>query len=331
MPPQAEIIQHSDLLNQIVIDRDTLEELGRVEVLWMYPPNHQVLGFICRSGWLGSKKFAFKLDQIHALGANGILTNSPPEPTDTKRVSQLESLLHHEVWSDGGDRIGKITDLLFNYRTGEITHYLFVSNGWTGITGELYQLPAPQVLSAGQRRVLVSEAATTQFELYREGLRQKITEVSEFLKEEAAQEWRSLARRAEGLTGETKERLTDLTEQAKEQAQKLSEVAKAKAETLNEKLDSPQSWVDQLKDKGQTVAQQFRRKTHRLSRQVEEGIETIVVQAEEIFDPTPEVPSPPAASESGSPGGKPDSKPKVQPDQAPPNSAEADDDDEPWI
>lgn len=329
MPPQPEIVQQSELLNQLVIDRDTLEELGRVEVLWMYPPSHQVLGFICRSGWLGSKKFAFKLDQIQALGANGILTNSPPEPTDTKRVSQLESLLQHEVWSDGGNRLGKITDLLFHYRTGEITHYLFVSNGWTGITGELYQLPAQQILSAGERRVLVSEVAASQFEVYREGLRQKIVEVSEFLKDEATQEWRSLTKRAEGLTGETKERLTELTEQAKERAQKLSEVAKAKAETLNEKLEPPQSWVEQLKDKGQTVAQQFRRKTHRLSRQVEEGIETIVVQAEEIFDPTPEGPPSTSASASAKSGTKPDAQPAPAASSAP--VSEEEDDDEPWI
>ncbi|NJR65874.1 MAG: hypothetical protein HC772_12035 [Leptolyngbyaceae cyanobacterium CRU_2_3] len=68
MTAQTEIVRQSDLINQLVLDRQTLEELGRVELLWMYPPAHRVLGFICKSGFLGNKKFAFKLDQITAVG-----------------------------------------------------------------------------------------------------------------------------------------------------------------------------------------------------------------------------------------------------------------------
>lgn len=54
IPP--EVLKQSDLLNQLVLDRNTMEELGHVDVLWMHPPVHRVLGFICKSGFLGTKK-----------------------------------------------------------------------------------------------------------------------------------------------------------------------------------------------------------------------------------------------------------------------------------
>jgi uncharacterized protein YrrD len=265
-----------------------MEEMGRVEVLWMYPQAHRVLGFIGKSGFLGTKKLAFKLIQIDALGSNGIMTHSPPEATDAERVGLLESLLHHEVWSDQGNRIGKITDYLFNLRTGSITHYLLVSSGWAGITGEIYQLAPEQILSFGKKRVLVNEAIVPNLALYREGLRQKLTEVSEFFKEEATQEWRSISRQAEIVTEETKERLQDLTDQTRERAQRLSQTAREQAKMLNEQLqEDSQSWAKRLQAKGQTMARQLKTKTRRLSQQVEDGIETILVQAEELFDSSP--------------------------------------------
>lgn len=328
-------VRQSELLNQLVLDRDTMEELGRVELLWMYPQAHRVLGFICKSGLLGGKKSAFKLAQVVALGANGVLTHSQPEATDADRVNRLESLLQHEVWSDQGNRVGKITDCLFDLQTGNITHYLFVSSGWTGILGEVYQLAPEQIVSVGKTRVLVAEAASSHFALYRPGLRQKLTEVGEYLKTEASQEWRSLNQRAEALTEETKERLQDLTAQTRERASRLSQETREQVKGLNDQLqEGGQSWIDRLKDKSQTVAKRLKQQTHHLSRQVEEGIETIVVQAEEIFDAGPSPAQAPARSEQPA-AGESAAPQKNEPQKNEPQKNESQknelDDDEPWI
>lgn len=337
MTTQPEVIRQSDLLNQMVLNRDTMEELGRIEVLWMYPQAHRVLGFICKSGFLGTKKFAFQLAQLEAIGSNGILTHSAPEPTTADKVSQLESLLQHEIWTDKGDRIGKITDCLFHLPTGTITQYLFVSNGLTGILGDVYQLPPGQILSFGQKRVLVSEASGSRFALYREGIPQKITEVSEFIKEEATQEWRSLTRKAEAVTEKTKERLQDLTSQTKERTQQISEEAKEQVKNLNDQLQGETtSWVERLRGKGQTVAKQLKQQTRKLSRQVEEGIETIVVQAEEIFDPEPEEPEFDADFDFETDSETEPTKRRADTKTSPPsqkvtNPDLEEDDDEPWI
>jgi len=245
-----ELIRQSDLINQLVLDRATLEELGRVELLWMYPQSHRVLGFICKSGFLGSQKSAFQLRQIGSLGASGLLTQNQPEKTTAERVRRLESLLDHEIWSEDGNRIGKITDCLFQLQTGEITQYLFVSSGWTGVLGELYQLSPSQILSFGKQRVLV--LATAEFELYQSGLSQKLSQ--------------KLSQQAEATTEQAKEQF--------QQLQQLTEQAKVKAQQLSQ----------QLTQKAQVLKTQVSETTQTILEQVESGFETLSTQVEEAFE-----------------------------------------------
>jgi uncharacterized protein YrrD/gas vesicle protein len=279
MTTQSEAIRQSDLLNQLVLNRNTLEELGRIEVLWMYPQAHRVLGFICKAGFLSGKKLAFKLSQVDALGDNGILTHSQPEETDAEHVRQLESLVQSEVWSDSGRKIGKITDYLFDLKTGAIAHYLLTSDGLVSIASDIYQLAPSQILSLGHKRILISEAIVGTLPVYREGIPHKLTKTGEHLKQDATQELRSLTEQAKG-------RFQLLTGRARERAQALSQQAKEKLQTLNEQVkEQTQTWLEETKERSEVLAEQVVDRTQNLSKQVEEGIQTLTVQAEEIFDP----------------------------------------------
>lgn len=243
MATQPEVVRQSDLLNQLVLDRSSMAELGHIDVLWMHPPVHRVLGFICKSGFLGTKKTAFNLSQIKTLGANSILVNAKPVETDAEKVRQLESLINCEVWSDAGNKTGRIVDYLFNFKTGEIIHYLFVSNGWGGIAGSVYLLPPSKILSFGNKRVLVSEAATQNLAVYSEGIKRKLSKARNIFKEDyilATQELRSLAEQAkdgvQSLNEQLKEGTQNLAKQVRERTQIISEQVKENTQTLTEQV-----------------------------------------------------------------------------------------------
>jgi uncharacterized protein YrrD len=282
MTTRPAVVQQSELIHQLVLDRNTMEELGRVEVLWMYPQQHQVLGIVCKTGFLGAQKLAFRLAQLEAIGANGILTAATPEATDASKVKQLQSLLHHEIWSDTGSKIGNITDYLFNTQTGTITQYLFVSNGWSGVIGEVYQLSPAQILSLGRKRVLVTEAVAQTLQTYQPGIQQKLT------------------KRAEAVTEQAKGQLQILTEQARERTRSLSQQAKNRVQSLNHQLkENTQTLAERTRERSQNLADQVREQTQILGEQVEEGIQTLTVHAREILDPVVE-PSPSEVSPEGS-------------------------------
>ncbi len=85
MSTQPEVILHSALLHQLVLDRATMEEVGRIEAVWMYVPAHRVLGFICKAGFLGRQKFAFNLSQLHAIGGTVFSSRETPKSRMGKR------------------------------------------------------------------------------------------------------------------------------------------------------------------------------------------------------------------------------------------------------
>ncbi len=278
MTPPSEVIRQSDLLNELVLNRDTLEEIGRVEVLWMYPQAHRVLGFICKSGLLGNQKYAFQLSQIDALGDSGVITHAQPQKTEAEKVRQLESLIGLEIWSDEGNRLGKIIDCLFHLQTGEITHYLFVSSGWASLVGEIYQLPPSQIQSFGKRRVLVSESSASRFDLYRAGISQKLSQARDAFKEEAVQEWATISKRAESTTEQAKTRAQQLSQQFKQQFKQTTQV-------WNDQVkEKTQTWLEQAKEKSQILAERVRESTQALSEQIEEQLESLSVPDDRFPD-----------------------------------------------
>lgn len=169
-----EFVRQSQLLDQLVLDRATMDECGRIEVMWCYPKVHRVLGFICKSGRFDRTKLAFNLDQIDKVGENGVLVNSDPVETDRDRVQQLETLIGCEVWSDEGTKVGRISDYVFQLASGNIRYYLLSSNGLQGLTGKLYALYPSQILGYGRGRVMVSAGIVPGLELIQVGLDQKL-------------------------------------------------------------------------------------------------------------------------------------------------------------
>ncbi len=285
MAAQHNPIKQSDLLNRLVLDRNTMEELGHVDVLWMYPEAHRVLGFVCKLGLLGGKKVAFNLAQVQTLGTDSILVNSSPVETDAGRVQQLESLIHCEVWSDAGNKIGRISDCLFQLKTGEIREYLLVSNGWTGVVGSIYRLPPKKIMSFGRKRVLVAEAAVKTLAVYRGGLHQTVADAGNFLKEnytEMAQEVRTMTEQAQTATGQIKQQWLKLAGRAKKQAQVFATQVKEQAQTLNEQLrEDTQSFSEQARKQGQDLAAQVKERAQAIGEQVQDSTQPWVEQVRE--------------------------------------------------
>jgi uncharacterized protein YrrD len=218
----AESIRYSDLLNQIVLQRSTMAELGRVEVLWEYPQAHRVFGFICKSGPFDRTKTAFNLDQLDQIGDNGIFVSSDPVETDADRVKQIESLIGSEVWTDMGNRLGRINDHLFDLKTGAIKLYLFSPGGLKRLAGPVYALYPTQVLGWGNRRVVVSAGIANQLEVYEPGVQDRISRFAEVFNAESTQVGQGLLERAKAKAKRAGSKAQILAEQARDRAQELS-------------------------------------------------------------------------------------------------------------
>ncbi|HEY9806055.1 MAG TPA: PRC-barrel domain-containing protein, partial [Candidatus Obscuribacterales bacterium] len=266
--PQA-IARQGELLNRLVLDRDTAEELGRVDQIWMVPELHRVMGIICTSGFLKGKKQMFTLVQIEAFGTDSIVVNASHTSVNPEDIKPIDSLIGREVWTDAGNKIGKLTDYLFDPATGEITQYLFVSRGWSSLTDGSYLLQPSMILGLGSKRVMISNNAAQEISIYTEGIKHKVAKVSNFLQsdyEQTKQDVKTWLGGIQSITSQAKEQLQTLSVQAKEQAQVVGEQLKDKTQILAEQAqEKGQILKETLKDQAQTLSEQAKQTSQELS------------------------------------------------------------------
>lgn len=305
MADAAKIMRHSQLLNRLVIDRDTTKELGRIDVVWMHPPAHRVMGFICKPGFMTKQRYAFNLKQLYRIGPESILVSSGAAETNVKEVALLETLIGLELWTDAGERLGRIIDCLFDRQTGNITHYLFKSGGWRGFTSGVYQLPPRAVMSFGRKKVLVTAKVSANLKVFQEGLEDRLVQVSDRIKSGYTQELDSLTSRAQKLTQQAEERLQKLAEQANEQVEAFGQ------------SEEEEDFGQQLQEKSQKLMQQAKQKSRALWQRVEDG----------AFNLTEELANP----EESRPTSRPNVEAITQEDVIKNIPIEDLEDDEPWI
>ncbi|OKH40150.1 hypothetical protein NIES2119_04310 [[Phormidium ambiguum] IAM M-71] len=221
MNTQRSMIKLSQLMNLLVLDRRTAEELGRVEQLWLNVQTHQVIGLTCKSGILGSNKQGVIWQQIESFGEHSIVVNiNRDEFSNPEKPDEVYSLIGHEVWTDTGSKVGKLVDYLIVPETGAIVNYLFSSSGWKGILNGLYILPISKIQSIGSKRLIVEEATFQEPQFYSEGLNQKVGQFKELLKtdlEETKRHLDSLAKGAQSIAEQAKDKAKELGDRAKEQ------------------------------------------------------------------------------------------------------------------
>jgi uncharacterized protein YrrD len=228
---QPEKVKRSEVLNRLVLDRHTAEEVGRVEQLWLNPQSHQVVGLTCKSGFLGNKKRVFVWEQIEAIGNDSILVNCEPEEIEPEKPEGAVSLIGHEVWTDAGNKAGKIVDYLLVPQTGEVVSYLYMSSGWRGALDGIYLLGASAIASVGSKRVIVPDAIVQEPQQYAEGFNQKIAQAADFLMEDyekTQEDWEAIRRSTQNISGQIKEKADKVRNIAQE---KLAEM-KAKEQDV---------------------------------------------------------------------------------------------------
>ncbi len=239
MSTQQQVLRRSELMNRLVLDRNTVEDLGRIEQIWINSQSHQVVGFTCKLGILNGHKQLFNWDKIDKIGEDAILVHPNQETAKLTKSQQQQALasgrtvtkpepaihgIGHEVWTNAGNKVGTIIDYLFDIKTGFINDYLYKSDGWRGALDGIYQLPVTAISSTGSKRLIVLESVVRSPQKYTQGLSQKVGQAAEFLQEDlekTLEHLEGLKRGAQKLTGTGKESGVEIESEMIQQEAKL--------------------------------------------------------------------------------------------------------------
>ncbi|MBW4495056.1 MAG: PRC-barrel domain-containing protein [Oscillatoria princeps RMCB-10] len=296
MMAEQQVIKQSELLNRLVIDRTSTEEVGRADQLWLNPQSHQVVGLSCKSGFMGKNKRSFTWAQIESVGADSIIVNLSAGVGDAEKPEGAISGIGYEVWTDAGNKVGKIVDYLLVPKTGAVVSYLYSSSGWQGVLEGIYLLLPAAIESAGSKRVIVADAAVQNPQQYAEGLSQKIGQAAEYFKEDyestlehlenarrrAVDGTQGVKRGAQQLADEFQEKVQDVKEKATEGAQNFAEQARQKAQAAREQAaEGAQNLAEQAKQKAQAVREQAAEGAQNLAEQAKQTAQAVREQAAE--------------------------------------------------
>lgn len=189
----ASSLRRSELHNRLVLDRQTSEKVGHLSGLLLDAPSQKIVGFHCGGGLLGGHRQTFNWQQIESIGDDSIVITAQQWEPNFEGSGPIKAPIGHELWTDGGNQVGKVVDLLFEPDTGRIIHYVFTSKGWQGFVDGTYLLPPVAVSSIGQKRVIALESMLKEPQQYQEGLGQKAGHVAEFLKADYEQTKQDIA------------------------------------------------------------------------------------------------------------------------------------------
>ena len=252
-------IRQSQLLNRLVIDYHTTEEVGRVDQILVDGRTHQVEGIVCKSGLLGRHKRAFDWMQIETIGQDSILVKLQGGP-ESDKLEMAQTMIGHEVWTDAGDRIGHLVDYCIHPTTGAVLTYLFSAAGLRGMAEGIYCLLPSAIISTGRKRIMAEKTALETAEQFTEGLNQKAANAFEFLKSDYAKTQKDLTEAVGGaqaiaeqwqtqrqkLSSQAKDKLADVASQFKQQTRRVGDQVQDKLFDLTTQLKSQQSSESEL-------------------------------------------------------------------------------------
>jgi uncharacterized protein YrrD len=260
-------IQQSNLLGRLILNRETTEKIGHVKEFWLDPTLHQVTAIVSESGLLGRTKQFLRWEQVEAIGEDSLLASLALEASE-ETPQGSEVVIGHELWTNDGNKAGTITDYCFDLQTGAVVAYLFHSNGWQGITDGVYLLLPEAVLSTGTKRFIAKADQVKQAEQFSEGLRDKLNQVTEFLKKDLArtrQEMAVLKESGQSTAAQVKEKtqqatayvqttVSDISEQAQGVTQQVADRAQSTLTEAGERIQhTAHDVATQVQEKAKTV------------------------------------------------------------------------------
>jgi uncharacterized protein YrrD len=265
-------IQQSNLLGRLILNRGTTEKIGHVKEFWLDPTIHQVTAIVSESGLLGRTKQFLRWEKVEAIGEDSLLASLALEASE-ETPQGSEVVIGHELWTNDGNKAGTITDYCFDLQTGAVVAYLFHSNGWQGITDGVYLLLPEAVLSTGTKRFIAKADQVKQAEQFSEGLRDKLNQVTEYLKKDLARTRQEMAVLKESGQS-TAAQVKGKTQQATAYVQTtVSDISKQAHGVTQQVADRAQSTLTEAGERIQHTA-------HDVATQVQEKAKTVQAKLE---------------------------------------------------
>ncbi len=152
----------SDIINTLVVTRDTGKRLGVVKELLVDVDRREVVALGLRDNVLslsGLPRYMM-LDRIIQIGDVVLVDNE--DVIEDIDFELYTSLINYEVITEGGEFLGRVRSFKFSLESGRIQSLIIASLGIPQIPDRIlstYELPVEEIVSSGPNRLIVFEGS----------------------------------------------------------------------------------------------------------------------------------------------------------------------------
>ncbi|HEX9987730.1 MAG TPA: PRC-barrel domain-containing protein [Chloroflexia bacterium] len=160
----------SELIGLPVVTFNRGTKIYDVEDMILDPQRRQVLALVVENKTMFHSAKALPFGRIQAIGPNAIIIADGKAIIDVDRDPVLRSLDNKQVviglrvLTDDGRKLGEVSDLLIDDKTGEIKGYYVSIGKVLSVTQGTRWLPTDRVLSMGQRIMYVPADVAKEFD-----------------------------------------------------------------------------------------------------------------------------------------------------------------------
>ena len=196
----------SDLLRRQV-RCDQGHEHGVGVLAWMHPPVHRLLGWISKPNGFGSKRQAWRLNQLRGLGEAELFVQGEGADTDLPTVERLPTLIDAALIGHQGQVLGSVADAAVELSSGRILHYL-VSRSDPRLPGSSrWRLTPDRLLDQQPGQVVTALTQLDELPLARASVRQEFLRRSRRWRDQIGQETSRLRDQFQDVGDRFEERL----------------------------------------------------------------------------------------------------------------------------
>ena len=196
----------SDLLRRQVRCEEGHEH-GIGVLAWMHPPVHRLLGWISKPSNFGSKRLAWRLNQLRGLGEQELFVQGEGADTDLLTVERLPTLIDAALVGQQGQVLGSVADAAVELSSGRILHYLVARSDPRLPGSSRWRLTPDRLLDQQPGQVVTALTQLDELPLARASVRQEFLRRSRRWRDQIGEETSRLRDQFQEVGGRFEERL----------------------------------------------------------------------------------------------------------------------------
>ena len=299
------IIRQGELVGRGIMAYETTEEVGVVEHLLVNVQKAEVVGLTYKTLGLIGRQQRLDWRQLVKIGKDRIVVQAEIAEAVESRLSAAQDMTDLEVWTDGGDLIGRVVDICFDQSSGQVEQYLFAlrvkeeeaktADQTAVLYGDddddleseeiavakpvsVYAIAPRMIISAGRKRMMIAEEDARRSQPYHQQLNLPPQTVAQPVQSSWKPEqlpiptdFSELLQKGQSIAGQVSERV-------REQAKRVVDGNSADSLREGEAPAPPLSYRGEGKERGQAgdlpdITEQLQEKTEQVKRQFQKAKE----------------------------------------------------------